>query len=60
MFPRLAGQLNDYIVRKVNNWTNERGQDPAKVDSSAIMEAFTHKLTPEQLASVAAYVSELR
>jgi cytochrome c553 len=59
-FPRLAGQLDDYIIRKVTNWNKERGQDPKKVDNSAIMEAFTHQLTPHQLAAVAAYVSELR
>jgi cytochrome c553 len=60
MFPRLAGQLNDYVIRKVTNWNKERGQDPKKIDNSSIMEAITHKLTPEQLASVAAYVSELK
>ncbi len=59
-FPRLAGQLNDYIIRKVTNWNKERGLDPAKPDNSAMMEAITHKLTAEQLAAVAAYVSTLK
>ncbi len=59
-FPRLAGQLNDYIIRKITNWNKERGLDPSKPDTSAMMEPFTHKLTPEQLAAVAAYVSYLK
>jgi cytochrome c553 len=28
-FPRLAGQLNDYIVDKLTDWAKERGQNPA-------------------------------
>ena len=31
-FPRLAGQLNDYIFNKLTNWSKERGQDPSKPD----------------------------
>ena len=58
-FPRLAGQLNDYIINKLTNWTKERGQDPANPDTSAIMEPIAHKLTPEQVAAVAAYLSYL-
>src|SRR5271157_4002824 len=60
IFPRLAGQLNDYTIRKLQNWTKERGLDPNKPDNSAIMEPLTHKLTPEQIAAVAAYVSNLK
>src|ERR1035441_7236691 len=26
-FPRLAGQLHDYVYRKLTNWEKERGQD---------------------------------
>ncbi len=59
-FPRLAGQLNDYIIRKVTNWEKERGLNPDKPDNSAMMVAITHNLTPEQLAAVAAYVSYLK
>jgi hypothetical protein len=44
-FPRLAGQLDDYIIRKLTNWTKERGQDPPKPVSSAIMESIAHNLT---------------
>src|ERR1700676_989323 len=34
-FPRLAGQLHDYVGKKLLNWSKERGQDPAKPDTSA-------------------------
>ena len=60
IFPRLAGQLNDYIIRKLSNWDRERGQDPKNPDNSAMMEPVTHNLTHEQLVAVAAYVSSLR
>jgi cytochrome c553 len=59
-FPRLAGQLNDYIVRKLGNWEKERGQKPANPDTSAIMQPIAHNLTPQQIAAVAAYVSALK
>jgi cytochrome c553 len=58
-FPRLAGQLHDYISKKLVNWSNERGQDPAKPDTSAIMEPIAHGLTESQIAAVAAYISYL-
>jgi cytochrome c553 len=58
-FPRLAGQLDDYIVRKLTNWDKERGQDPAKPDNSAIMEPIAHNLTQAQVKAVAAYLSYL-
>src|SRR5665213_3368394 len=58
-FPRLAGQLNDYVARKLLNWSKERGQDPAKPDSSAIMQPIAHNLTDAQVQAVAAYVSYL-
>jgi len=56
-FPRLAGQLHDYILRKLQNWDKERGQDPAKPDTSAIMEPIAHGLSSSQIAEVAAYLS---
>ena len=59
VFPRLAGQLHDYIARKLVNWSKERGQDPAKPDTSAIMEQIAHSLTESQIAPVAAYLSYL-
>jgi cytochrome c553 len=58
-FPRLAGQLNDYIVRKLANWSKERGLDQANPDTSAIMEPIAHSLTEPQVAAVAAYVNDL-
>jgi cytochrome c553 len=58
-FPRLAGQLHDYIMRKLTNWSKERGQDPAHPDTSAIMEPIAHGLTEPQIAAVAAYLSYL-
>jgi cytochrome c553 len=58
-FPRLAGQLNDYIINKLTNWNKERGQNPAKPDTSAIMAPIAHQLTKQQVAAVAAYLSSL-
>jgi cytochrome c553 len=58
-FPRLAGQLNDYVAKKLLNWSKERGQDPAKPDNSAIMLPIAHNLTEAQVKAVAAYVSYL-
>jgi cytochrome c553 len=58
-FPRLAGQLHDYVLKKLTNWSKERGQDPANPDTSAIMEPIAHGLTASQIAAVAAYLSYL-
>ena len=58
-FPRLAGQLHDYILRKLVNWSKERGQDPANPDTSAIMEPIAHGLTEPQIKAVSAYLSYL-
>jgi cytochrome c553 len=58
-FPRLAGQLHDYIFRKLVNWSKERGQDPANPDTSAIMEPIAHSLSEPQIQAVAAYLSYL-
>ena len=59
-FPRLAGQLNDYLASKLTNWTRERGQVRGRPDISAIMVPTTHNLTQAQIAAVAAYVSTLK
>ena len=59
-FPRLAGQLHDYIYRKLTNWEKERGQDKANPDTSAIMQPIAHDLTAAQIKAVAAYVSQLQ
>jgi cytochrome c553 len=59
VFPRLAGQLHDYVINKLVNWTKERGQDPAHPDTSAIMEPIAHNLSQSQMAAVAAYLNYL-
>ena len=58
-FPRLAGQLHDYIFRKLVNWSKERGQDPNNPDTSAIMAPIAHGLTEAQITAVAAYLNYL-
>jgi cytochrome c553 len=58
-FPRLAGQLHDYVYRKLTSWEKERGQDKAKPDNSAIMQPIAHNLTEAQIKAVAAYLSYL-
>ncbi len=58
-FPRLAGQLDEYIQSKLLNWSNERGQDQANPDASAIMQPIAHTLTKGQIAAVAAYLNYL-
>ena len=59
VFPRLAGQLHDYIFNKLVNWSSERGQDPKNPDISAIMQPIAHNLTKSQIAAVAAYLNYL-
>lgn len=54
-FPRLAGQLPDYIFGKLTGWDNERHSE-----SSTIMQPIAHELKPEQIRAVAAYVSQLQ
>jgi cytochrome c553 len=58
-FPRLAGQLHDYLLDKLENWNQERGQNPAKQDTSAIMQPIAHNLTKAQMEAVAAYLNYL-
>ena len=58
-FPRLAGQLPDYIFRKLTNWDKERGQNKERPDNSAIMQPIAHDLSEAQIKAVAAYVSQL-
>ena len=57
--PRLAGQVNPYIIKVLQNWGKERGQDPAHPDTSAIMEPVAHGLNESQIRAVAAYLSSL-
>jgi len=55
--PRLAGQLHDYILSKLVNWTKERGLDSSNPDTSTVMAATSHAMTRSQVAAVAAYLS---
>jgi cytochrome c553 len=57
--PRLAGQVDEYVIAKLTNWDKERGQIKSEPDTSAIMEPIAHGLTPSQIKAVAAYVSTL-
>ncbi len=59
LFPRLAGQLDEYIINKLLNWGTERGQDAANPDTSAIMQPIAHTLTKAQITAVAAYLNYL-
>ena len=58
-FPRLAGQYYAYIQKALANFEKVRGQDPAKPDTSAIMQPIAHALTESQIAAVAAYLNSL-
>jgi len=58
-FPRLAGQLDDYMFRKLKNWDKERGLDKNNPDNSAIMGPIAHSLTDAQIRLVTAYLSHL-
>src|ERR1700720_3862931 len=58
-FPRLAGQLYDYVTNKLTNWDKERGQNPSQPDTSAVMQPIAHSLTQPQIQAVAAYLSYL-
>jgi len=59
-FPRLAGQLHDYVYKKLTNWDKERGQDKNNPDNSAIMQPIAHNLTDTQIRAVAGYLSTLQ
>ena len=58
-FPRLAGQLHDYVFQKLSDWDKERGQKKDQPDNSSIMQPIAHSLTESQIKAVAAYVSQL-
>jgi cytochrome c553 len=58
--PRLAGQLYPYLVKELINWGRERGQNPAKPDTSAVMSPVAHSLTRAQVEAVSAYLSYLK
>ena len=58
--PRLAGQLYAYTVKELTNWDRERGQSPARDDTSAVMTPIARALSPAQVSAIAAYLSYLR
>lgn len=59
-YPRLAGQLDDYIVDKLTNWSKEFGQNPGKMDLARMMQPIAEGLTEPQIKAVAAYLSSLQ
>ncbi len=59
-FPRLAGQVPEYVVHKLTNWDKERGLNKANPGAEEIMKPITHELTTQEKREVAAYVSTLR
>ena len=59
MIPRLAGQLDPYVIKALANWDKERGQDPTHPDTSTIMQPIAHGLNEQQIKAVAAYLSSL-
>ena len=59
-FPRLAGQLNDYIFNKLTNWNKERGQDPKKPDASVIIAASRAQPEPNSRSKPSPPTSTIR
>jgi cytochrome c553 len=57
--PGLAGQLYDYTLKTMVNWSKERGLDRTKPDKSIIMESIVQNLTEAQISALAAYLSGL-
>ena len=57
--PRLAGQLYDYTLKTMANWSKERGLDRTKPDKSIIMEPIVQNMTEAQISALAAYLSSL-
>jgi len=56
-FPRLAGQLHEYISGRLASWRKERQERP-ETDASG-MESIARSLTESQISAVAAYLSYL-
>jgi hypothetical protein len=46
-------------LKEQPNWSKERGRDPTKPDTSAIMEPIARGLNGSQIAAVAAYLNDL-
>ena len=58
--PRLAGQLSSYTVRTLSTWNRDRGAAAEGENPAAVMAPIAHNLTPNQIAAIAAYLSNLR
>ncbi|MBV9239651.1 MAG: cytochrome c [Xanthobacteraceae bacterium] len=58
--PRLAGQVFSYTVRTLSTWNRDRGAASGEQTSAAVMAPIARNLTPNQIAAIAAYVSNLR
>ncbi len=58
--PRLAGQLYSYTVRTLSTWSKDRGTASEGENPAAVMAPIARNLTPNQIAAIAAYVSNLR
>lgn len=60
MFPRLAGQHADYLVKQLTVFqrTDERS-DPRTLPTGAVMKTVAHELGTEDIANVAAYAQAL-
>ncbi len=58
--PRLAGQVFSYTVRTLSTWNKDRGAAVQGDSPAAVMTPIVHNLTNNQIAAIAAYVSNLR
>ena len=60
MFPRLAGQHKDYLIKQLTVFqrTDERS-DAQTIPAGAVMKTVAHELGREDIASVAAYAQAL-
>jgi cytochrome c553 len=58
--PRLAGQLSAYTQKQLLGWSRDRGQDPATVDTSAVMKSIAGSMTKTQVQAVSAYLNSLK
>ena len=57
--PRIAGQLHEYIFKKLTSWEKERDRGAIPDKSAAVMQPVAHSLTEAQTAAVAAYLNYL-
>ena len=59
-FPSLAGQMYAYTVAQLKGWSKGyRSKDPVSPENPNTMRPIAESMTKEQIAAVAAYVSQL-